>query len=103
MYSKDRRAPGIRLRHSRRCARPSGPCTCRPAYEASVFDPRTGKKIRKTFPTQAAAKGWQRDGIVAVARGEMRAPSKVTIAQAGALVVEGMVSGAVRTRSGGVF
>src|SRR4051794_17215902 len=103
MFHEDRRAPGIRARHRRRCARRGGACTCKPAYQACVFDPRSGKKIRKSFRTLAAAKGWQREGIVAVSRGEMRPPTRTTVAQAAAEVIAGMKSGAVRNRSGDVF
>jgi integrase len=103
MYSQDRRAPGIRARHSRRCARPAGSCCCKPSYQASVYDARSGKRIRKTFPTFAAAKGWQRDGVAAVARGELRMPTRATIADTAVGLVEGMASGAIRTRGGQVF
>lgn len=102
MHSKDRHTPGIRVRHSRRCARPDGPCTCK-SREASVYDRRTGMRIRKTFPTRAAALTWQRDSIVAVSRGEMRAPTKTTIRQRAVETVDGMRSGAIRNRSGEIF
>src|SRR4051812_43167478 len=103
MFHEDRRAPGIRARHSRRCAKPAAGCTCKPAYQASVFDPRSGRKIRKTFPTLSAARGWQRDGVAAVARGELRPPTKTTVAEACAEVIDGVRSGAVRNRSGETF
>jgi hypothetical protein len=33
------------------------------SWEAWVYDRRDGKKIRKTFPTQAAAKSWPSDAV----------------------------------------
>lgn len=43
------------------------------SYRASVFDRREGRKIRKTFPTLAAAKAWRADALTAVRAGRMRA------------------------------
>ena len=31
------------------------------SWEAWVYDSRSGKKIRKSFPTHAAAKAWRRE------------------------------------------
>ena len=48
---------GIRTRHRQDCGtRESGGCNCEPAYEASVYSKRDGKKIRKTFASAAEAK-----------------------------------------------
>jgi hypothetical protein len=49
---------GIRRLHSTNCPARlrRGRCDCGAGYEASVFSVRDGKKIRKTFPTLAAAK-----------------------------------------------
>ena len=53
---------GIRARHSRACTAPTGGrCTCRPSYEAFVFSKRDRRKVRKSFPTLAAAKAWRAD------------------------------------------
>ena len=50
-------AEGIRKLHSKACAVGGGKrCDCGAGYEAFVFSARDGKKIRKTFPTLAAAK-----------------------------------------------
>jgi integrase len=43
------------------------------SYRAFVYDRREGKKIRKTFPTHAAAKAWRTDTLAAVRAGRMRA------------------------------
>lgn len=73
-------AQGIRTRHSRTCASKSGArCNCEPTYEAWVYSKRDKKKIRKAFPTQAAAKGWRTDAMKAVQDKRLRAPSSKTL------------------------
>jgi integrase len=73
---------GIRTRHSRACASATGArCNCHPTYEAWVYSKRDGKKIRKSFPTQAAAKGWRTDAQKAVRDKRLRAPSSRTLTQ----------------------
>jgi integrase len=69
-------------------------------YRASVWSARDGKRIRKTFPTLAAAKAWRQDAQVALRRGEMRAPINMTLEEAAERWLEGARRGAVRARSG---
>jgi hypothetical protein len=46
-------AAGIDIRHARSCqSRARGRCTCKPTFQAHVFDSRTGKRIRKTVPDE---------------------------------------------------
>ena len=46
---------GIQARHPRNCRfAAGGRCNCKPSYEASVFSVRDAKKIRRSFPTEAA-------------------------------------------------
>jgi hypothetical protein len=74
--------PGIRTRHGRTCASRTGArCNCEPTYEAWVYSKRDKKKIRKAFPTQAAAKGWRTDALKAVKDKKLRAPSTRTLRQ----------------------
>jgi integrase len=68
-----------------------------------VFSVRDGKKIRKTFPTQAAAKAWRHDALAGLRRGSLRAPTPRTVAGAADELLAGMRSGLVRTRSGDVY
>jgi hypothetical protein len=76
-------AEGIRKLHSAGCpARGGGRCGCRAGYEASVFSARDGKKIRKTFPTLAAAKAWRVDALAGVRRGSVRATRPTTVREA---------------------
>ena len=95
---------GIRLRHSRSC--PSwagGACACRPSYEASAWSARDGKKVRKTFPTLAAARGWRADAQVGLRKGTLRAPTATTLRQAADAWLAGARDGSVRTRSGDAY
>jgi integrase len=76
---------GIRVRHARSCpaaASSDARCHCRPSYEAFVFSVRDGRKIRRTFPTLAAAKGWRADATSALRRGTLTTPSRVTVEEA---------------------
>ena len=77
------RRTGIRTRHSRSCTtRTAARCNCEPTYEAWVYSKRDGKKIRRSFPTQAAAR---RAGaptrMKAVKDKRLRAPSSRTLRQ----------------------
>src|SRR5712691_8246757 len=97
-----KRSPtGIRARHSKSCIpNESGSCSCSPSWEAWVFAPRERKKIRKTFPTQAAAKAWRADAQVALRKGTLRMPSNVTLREAAESWLQGARAGLIRTRSG---
>ena len=95
-----RNPTGIRVRHSRTCGAPDKRCNCRPSYEAFVFSQRDGQKIRKTFPTLAAARSWRADANVALRKGQMRAPSRVTLREAAEAWLQGAEDGSIRTRSG---
>lgn len=98
-------ASGVRVRHSRDCPAASdrdAKCRrgCRKSYEAWVFSARDGKKLRRTFPTEAAAKGWRSDASSAIRRGTMRAPTRVTLRDAAAAFVAGIESGVIVSRRG---
>jgi integrase len=73
------------------------------SWEAFVYDARTGKKIRKTFPTQSAAKSWRAEATSAVRRGELRAASLVTVREAWEEWLEGATAGTIRNREGRAF
>jgi integrase len=100
MRSK-RNPQGIRLRHRRACRAPAGEkCNCRPAYEAWVFSKREGKKVRKTFPSLAAAKSWRNDALTALDRGKFRAPTSTTLDEAARAWLAGVKEGTIRSRNG---
>ena len=50
--------PGITIRHARRCTTPErgAKCRCGPSFQAHIWSKRDKRRIRKTFPTLAAAK-----------------------------------------------
>jgi integrase len=101
---------GIRVRHSRSCPSRSGSACpgrklrngegCEPAYEAWVYSRKDGRKIRKTFPTVAAARGWRADAQVAVHKGTLKAPTTQTLHEASGAWLKGVEDGSVLTRSG---
>jgi integrase len=88
---------GIRKRHARTCKRKRD-CTC--PYEASVYLKREGKKLRKTFPNLAAAKAWRLDALGKAHRGELREPTRVTVAQAAEALLTGARDGSIPTGKG---
>lgn len=95
---------GIRARHARSCrSRDGARCNCQPSYEAAVYAQRDGRKVRKSFPTLAAAKRWRADATRQVGRGELRAAPQVTLSRAAAAWLSGARDGAVRNRSGDVY
>jgi integrase len=119
-----RRTTGVVAHHTRGCrSREGGTCNCTPtSFEAWIFDPRSlthgrrcasskpggqcdcepkrGAKIRKTFPTLAAAKGWRVDAGSALRKGTLKAPTRLTVEQAAETWLEGAKGGTVLTRSG---
>jgi hypothetical protein len=52
------------------------------SWEAFVYDRRTRKKLRKTFPTLAAARAWRHDAASAVRRGALRPATATTLREA---------------------
>jgi integrase len=102
MRTKRNSAQGIRTRHRSGCPAPSDGqrCKCSPSYEAFVYSVRDGKKIRRSFPTLAAARAWRSDAGSAVRKGTMRAPSQVTLREAADAWLAGARDGTIRTRSG---
>ena len=92
---------GIDVRHARDCAsRHSDRCSCRPSYQAHVWSARDRKRVRKTFRTVTEAKAWRRDMQTGLARGTVKAPSKVTVREAAEAWLAGAQDGSIRNRSG---
>ena len=65
-----------------------------------MWDAYAGRKIRKTFRSETAARNWRSDTSAKVASGTVRAGSGVTVRQAGDQLIAGMRAGTVRNRSG---
>src|SRR4051794_30046052 len=70
------------------------------SYRASVWSNRDRKRIRKTFPTLAAAKAWRQDAASAVRTGKVRAVAPITVRQAADTWLAGAREGSIRTRAG---
>jgi hypothetical protein len=96
-------AAGIDTRHTRSCrTRAGGRCNCTPTYRARIH--RDGKRIIKTFPTLAAARGWREDAAVALREHSYRDPvSTPTLREAADEWLKGGWDGRIRTRSGNVY
>jgi integrase len=100
------RHTGIRAIHRRGCpAREhrDAKCRCRPTWEASAFDARADRKLRRNFPTEAAARTWRAETETLLRRGSAATPVSTTIREAAAELVQGMRSGAIRNRSGDTY
>jgi integrase len=91
---------GIRQRHGRAC---DGEGRCKCPWEASVYSKRDGKKIRKQFPTRAAAVAWRDDARSAVRKRVLRPATRITVAEAAQAWLEGAEAGIIRPRSGGQY
>jgi integrase len=99
--SRRKATPGIDVRHRKTClgARADGKC-CTPSYQAHIYDARTGKRIRKTFPTKTAARLWRNDAMAALRSGDMTAERGPTLADAIPEWLDDLRAGHVRDRSG---
>lgn len=96
-------ATGITKRHARACRSRSGArCNCEPTYQANVWDRWRNERLRKTFPTEAAAKTWRHDAITALRTGPLSIVSDGPLVVADALdaLIRGMEAGTVLNRSG---
>jgi integrase len=97
-------ATGIEVRHAQGCRiEKAGRCNCQPSYRASAWSAHDNRRIRKTFPTRAAAKAWRSDAQVALRQGRMRAPAATTLREASEAWLQGAREGAIRTRSGDLY
>lgn len=93
-----RSTPGIVERHSRSCpSRNGGACgkPCTPTFEAWVYNATTGRKIRRSFPTSSAAKGWRSDAISALRKGTLSTPTRETVEQAARAWIAGAKAGEI--------
>ncbi len=94
-------AVGIEVRHARACrSRSGGRCNCEATFQAHVYDRRTGRRIRKTFPTRSAARLWRQDALVALRQGTLAAPVPLTVGEALEQLLPRMRDGSVLDRTG---
>jgi len=91
----------IEERHATDCASHRGKrCNCVARYRGEVRDAR-GRKVRSAWSTsRAQAISWEKEAMVAVRHGRLRASTPTTVRQAGIALVAGMRSGAILDRSG---
>jgi integrase len=95
---------GIRRKHKAGCPARQNPdrrCDC--PYEAGVWDPSSGRYMRRVFPTLAVARTWRSDAEHGIRRGTLRAAGPVTVNDAADELLGGMRSGSIRNRSGDPF
>src|SRR5438876_1071713 len=99
--SEKTRYPGVFKIHVRGCGG-GRRCNCgrRLRYQAAVWSAREGKRIRKHFPTEAAAKDWRSESAGAIRRGDMRSRTTTTVAEAAKALIAGMEDGSIRAASG---
>jgi len=64
-----------------------------------VYSAREHKRIYRTFPTEAAARTWRQDALIAVRRGAMKAARVPTVREAWTEWIAGAEAGVVLTRS----
>ena len=97
------KATGLYPIHSRQCATRGADearCNCSPTWQVWVPPARPGDKpIRRNFKTKTEAKRWREDALVAVRRGELKAPTAKTVGDGAAELIEGMKAGGIRNRS----
>ncbi len=94
-------AEGIEVRHARSCASRTGRrCNCEPGYRVSVYDPISRRKASKTFRTLAEARHWRATAQTQAARGVRLSATAQTLHDAAEAFVDGITSGAIRTRAG---
>lgn len=93
---------GIRPRHSRRChsARTGGACDCEPTYEASAYSTLEKTKVRKTFTSKHDAISWRRRQLGLADTGQLRKPTRATLAETGRSWLEMAEAGEILNRSG---
>lgn len=99
-------ATGITKTHHRNCpSRRGGPCgrPCKPSFQAWVWSRRDNRKIKKSFPTEKAAREWRAATLAGVSQGAIRSQSGATLREAATAWLDGAKSGLIRTRSGDVY
>jgi integrase len=98
------RYEGIVVRHSRSCgSRSGGRCSCRPSFQAQVWSAAERKTIRKTFRELGEARAWRQESQIALRKGLLRSPSRVTLREAAEEWLTAATGALVRTRSGETY
>ena len=94
-------AEGIEVRHARSCASRDGKrCNCMPGYRVAAYDAVSKRKVSKTFRTLTQARHWRATAQTQAAKGIRLAGTSQTLHDAAAAFVDGIASGAIRTKAG---
>src|SRR4051812_23455633 len=94
-------AEGIEVRHGRSCASRGGKrCNCSPGYRVAAYDALSRRKVSKTFKTLGEARRWRAAAQTRAARGARLAGTAETLVGAADGFVDGIRTGAIRTRAG---
>src|SRR5262249_4121299 len=87
--------------HSRSCfSREGKRCNCSPGYRVAAYDPISRRKVSKTFKSLAEARRWRAGAQTQAAKGVRLAGTPQTLREAAEAFVDGMRTGAIRTRTG---
>ncbi|MCP9486374.1 MAG: hypothetical protein MSC30_10975 [Gaiellaceae bacterium MAG52_C11] len=94
-------AEGIEVRHTRACASRGGKrCNCEPGYRVAAYDAISKRKVSRTFRTLGAARRWRATAQTQAAKGVRLAGTAQTLLNAAEALVDGIASGAIRTKAG---
>jgi integrase len=77
-----------------------GQCRCEPNFQATVYSARDRKLIRKHCGKLKDAESWRTKLRGAVEDGKVRAPAKITVAEAAKVLLERIADGTAMNRSG---
>jgi len=93
---------GIEVRHAAGCPKSNGGarCRCAPSYRAEVYDRATRRRVRRTFPTLAAAKTWRADAAREVKARRLSARRAPTFNRAADAFLDAARDGRARARTG---
>ena len=94
-------AEGIEVRHARSCASHAGRrCSCEPGYRVAAYDAPSRRKVSRTFRSLAEARLWRAGAQTQAAKGVRLTGTAQTLREAAETFVDGIASGAIRTRTG---
>jgi hypothetical protein len=94
-------AEGIEARHSRSCASRAGKrSNCEPGYRVAAYDAISKRKVSKTLRTLADARRWRAEAQTQAAKSVPLAGTSQTLLEAAEAFVDGIATGAIRTKTG---
>jgi integrase len=78
-------------------------CNCQPSYRAVAYDARQGRKVQRTFRSQADAKVWRSDASTAIRDGRLRGARPQTLREAAEAFIRGVEAGTITSRQGAPY